>query len=268
MATIKLILAYDGNRYSGWQTQNRPQSIVHGPRPKTIQEEIEKALEKVFKKKIRIEASGRTDAGVHAVAQVAHFALNRAFDLKKLPAALNAYLPSDILVSSAKKAPARFHARFDAEKKLYRYCVVNTAQRPLFVSGYAAWVRHPLDVKKMRRAARCLLGRHDFRSFQATDRVPRRSVTTVSKIRITRPRGCSMFPFMGRAVWILVDIEASGFLRNMVRNIVGTLIEVGRGRLDAEKIGEILRARDRRAAGPCAPAQGLYLMEVHYDRAF
>lgn len=263
MKNIKIVLAYDGTRYCGWQTQASRKSPSY--KFKTIQEEIEKALEKIFKKKIGVEASGRTDAGVHAMAQVAHFALSEAFDLKKLPAALNAHLPYDISVLSAKEVSHRFHARFSVERKLYRYCIVNEARRPLFVMGLAAWVRHPLDIKKMKEASRCLLGRHDFRSFQASDRQPRRSVTTIQKILIKKAKADQIFPFLERAEWVTIDIEARGFLRNMVRNIVGTLIEVGRGRLAAEEVGLILRKKDRRHAGPCAPAQGLYLMKVWYD---
>lgn len=266
MKNIKIILAYDGTRYCGWQTQSSRQAVkASGRQVRTIQEEIEQALGKLFKKKIEVEGSGRTDAGVHAMAQVAHFTLSEAFDLKKLPAALNAHLPSDISVLSAKEVSHRFHARFSAERKLYRYCIVNEARRPLFAAGLAAWVRHPLDVKRMKEASRCLLGRHDFRSFQASDRQPRRSVTTIRKILIKKAKADPMFPFLERAEWVTIDIEARGFLRNMVRNIVGILIEVGRGRLSAGEVGLILRKKDRRHAGPCAPAQGLYLMKVLYD---
>lgn len=265
MPTIKLTIAYVGTRYCGWQTQASRKSQASSHKFKTIQEEIEKALEKIFKKKIGVEASGRTDAGVHAMAQVAHFGLSEAFDLKKLPAALNSYLPSDISVLSAEEVSHRFHARFSAEKKLYRYCIVNAARRPLFVAGLAAWVRHPLDIKKMKQASRGLLGRHDFRSFQATDSKPRRSVTTIHKIAIKKVKADPIFPFLERAEWVTIDIEARGFLRNMVRNIAGTLIEVGRGRLGAKEVGLILKKKDRRHPGPCAPAQGLYLMKVRYD---
>lgn len=265
MKNIKIVLAYDGTRYNGWQTQTSRQKKNAGREQKTVQAEIERALLMLFGEKIVLEASGRTDSGVHAMAQVAHFRLEKPFDLKKLPAALNAQLPSDITVLSAKEVSHSFHARFDAEKKLYRYCIVNASRRPLFVSGLAAWVRHPLDTKSMKQASRALLGRHDFRSFQATDSKPRRSVTTVHKITIKKVKADPAFPFLERAEWVTIDIEARGFLRNMARNIVGTLIEVGRGRLAAEKVGSILKKKDRRHPGPCAPAQGLYLMKVRYD---
>jgi tRNA pseudouridine38-40 synthase len=271
MPTIKLNIAYDGTHYNGWQTQNRrlsshqpPAAWVH--RLKTIQEELENALQVIFRKKIKVEGAGRTDAGVHALAQVAHFKLDRPFDITKLPLAINAYLPKDISVISAEEAGKGFHSRFCAQRKIYRYCIANSAARPLFVRHLSSWVRYPLSVAKMRRASKCLLGRHDFKSFQASDRVIRKSITHIYKIGIKKSRGSGLFPFIGVSNWVVIDIEASGFLRNMVRNIVGTLVEVGRGRIEPQDVKNILKKKDRRSAGPCAPAAGLYLMDVRYGR--
>jgi len=267
MPTIKLTISYDGTGYCGWQTQTSRRSPAASHKLKTIQAEIEKALEKIFKKKIKVEGSGRTDAGVHAIAQAANFRLDEPFDLAKLPSAMNAYLPNDISVMDAREAGKDFHARFCASKKVYRYCIVNNTVRPLFVSHLSAWVRYPLDLSKMRRASRCLLGRHDFRSFQASDRVIRKSVTRVYRIDIKKSKDGGLLPFIGGLNWVVIDIEATGFLRNMVRNIVGTLLEVGRGRIKPQDVKKILKKKDRRCAGPCAPGSGLYLLDVCYDRS-
>ncbi len=271
MPTYKLTIAYDGTNYCGWQTQDSRQSIVHSPRKKqlktnqnTIQTEVERALEKIFKKRVFVEGSGRTDAGVHALAQTAHFKIDKPFDLLKLQNALNANLPRDIFCVRAEEEKPDFHARFCAKRKVYRYVIINMPQRPLFSSNFAAWVRFPLKVNEMRSASRHLLGGHDFKSFQATDSVVRKSQTTIYRIDIKKIRTSLSLPFLREGVWVTIDIEASGFLRNMVRNIVGTLIEVGRGKLAEGEMRTILKKKDRRFAGPCALACGLYLMDVKY----
>lgn len=273
MRNIKLTIAYDGTHYCGWQIQTSSKPHPDGHRPvigqklRTIQEEVESALQKIFKKKIRVEGSGRTDAGAHAVAQVAHFKLDGPFDLEKLAKAVNAHLPQDIFILSAQEAARAFHARFSARRKTYRYLIINCPERPLFVRQLSAWVRHPLDLVGMRSAAKYLVGRHDFRSFQASDRIERRSVTTIYKIGIKKTRQKSAIPFVNGLNLVVVDIEARGFLRNMVRNIVGTLIEAGRGRMAPQDVKNILKKKDRRSAGPCVPAAGLYLMNVCYGRS-
>ncbi|MBI5872547.1 MAG: tRNA pseudouridine(38-40) synthase TruA [Candidatus Omnitrophica bacterium] len=273
MPIIKLNIAYDGTHYCGWQRQTARhtssashQSLATSHQKKTIQETIEDALQKIFKKKIKVEGSGRTDAGVHALAQVAHFKLDKPFDITKLASAVNAYLPKDISVISAEEAVKGFHSRFCAQRKIYRYCIANSAAKPLFVRHLSSWVRYPISIAKMRRASKFLLGRHDFKSFQASDRVIRKSITHIYKIGIKKSRGSGLFPFIGVSNWVVIDIEASGFLRNMVRNIVGTLVEVGRGRIKPQDVKNILTKKDRRSAGPCAPAAGLYLMDVRYGR--
>jgi tRNA pseudouridine38-40 synthase len=270
MPTYKLTIAYDGTNYCGWQTQDsrRLSAVSHQketkPRLKTIQQEIESSLQKIFNKKIKIEGSGRTDTGVHALAQTAHFKTDKPFELLKLQNALNANLPRDILCVRAEEEKPDFHARFCANRKVYRYVIINIPQRPLFSGNFAAWIRFPLKVNEMRGASRHLLGSHDFRSFQATDSVVRRSQTTIYRIDIKKIRTSLSLPFLREGVWVTIDIEASGFLRNMVRNIVGTLIEVGRGKLAKDEMRAILRKKDRRFAGPCAVACGLYLMDVKY----
>lgn len=271
MRNIKLTIAYDGTHYCGWQTQtgsnvlnSRPGGRRQGPELKTVQEEMERALRKILGEKVRLIGSGRTDSGVHAVAQIAHFKTKKTIESAKLMKALNGLLPGDVCVYGVQEAPLDFHARFSAQSKIYRYCIINMQDKPLFVRHWAAWVRHPLDTAQMRQASRYLIGRHDFKSFQASDRRERKSVTTIRRITIKSAAGTKGFPFMQKGKWIVIDIEGSGFLRCMVRNIVGTLLDVGKGKRAPQEMRGILKKKDRRFAGPCAPAAGLYLMDVLY----
>jgi tRNA pseudouridine38-40 synthase len=266
MRTIRIILQYDGTRYAGWQrqTSRRVSGSGRHQRLLTVQEEVEKALEKVVGHEVRLTGSGRTDAGVHAVAQTAHFATVSHIPEDRLLRALDRYLPRDIGVAGVQEADPRFHARFSAVSKSYRYIIVPACEKSVFLDRFAFTVKYPLSVAWMRRAARCLVGRHDFSSFQASDRVPRKSVTRIEKIRVYRKKGEDSLPFLKQTDLIIVDIDASGFLRGMVRNIVGTLIDIGRGRLAPDAMEDILKRRDRRYAGFCAPARGLYLRSVRY----
>lgn len=264
MHNYKLTIAYDGTHYAGWQRQSRPSSIVHGPWTKTIQEAIETALYKIFQKRIHLEGSGRTDAGVHAIAQVAHFKTDKKMEPRKLQAALNGILPFDIVVTKVEEARLNFHARFDARSKIYRYIIASPKAKSAFIHSCVYWTKYPLDVPLMRREAKCLLGRHDFKAFQASDRIERSSVTTIKKITFKATEDSDYLPFLSDAKLTLIDIEAKGFLRNMVRNIVGTLIDIGRGKIKKGELKKILKMKDRRLAGVCAPARGLYLLEVSY----
>lgn len=246
MRNIKLTIEYDGTNYAGWQIQNSHRS-------KTIQEVIEKTLRKILQEKIKIIGSGRTDAGVHALGQVANFKTNSKIPLEKIQQALNSLLPDDIVIVKVDEAGPDFHARFDAKSKLYRYLIVNRNYPSAFLRKQSYFYPYPLDVDLMRREAKCLVGRHDFRSFQASDKIGRSSIRTVKQIKIKNSKGM-----------ITIDIEADGFLYNMVRNIVGTLVEVGRGRFSAGSTKRILSLKDRRKAGPTAPACGLCLIKVNY----
>ncbi len=268
MYTIRLTIQYDGTRYAGWQRQTRRKGPA-GPRPafKTIQQEIEEALQKVLRHRVSLVASGRTDAGVHALAQVAHFSSTRQVDPRRLRAALNGILPRDICVSDIREAGRSFHARFSTQAKTYVYVLSSGSKRDAFHLPWVTEVPYDLDLRAMRRAAKCLVGRHDFRSFQGHDRVARGSVTRVDAIRITGKKDKTGFPFLSGRTFVTIEIRAAGFLRGMVRNIVGTLIEIGRGRLKAGSMAEVLRGRNRRLAGPCAPARGLFLKEVSYPRS-
>ncbi|MDD5575033.1 MAG: tRNA pseudouridine(38-40) synthase TruA, partial [Candidatus Omnitrophica bacterium] len=219
---------------------------------------------KIVGHQVRLVGSGRTDAGVHAVAQPAHFTTASTIPADRLLRALEHYLPEDIGVADVQEADRRFHARFSATSKSYRYVIIPACGKSVFLSRFAFAVKYPLSVALMRRAACCLVGRHDFSSFQASDRALRKPVTRIKKIRVYRRKGEDSLPFLKELELIIVDIEASGFLRGMVRNIVGTLIDIGRGRFAPDSMKEILSKRDRRCAGSCAPPQGLYLRSVRY----
>jgi tRNA pseudouridine38-40 synthase len=245
---IKLTLAYDGTRYQGWQVQK----IGRG-----VQEQVEAALARLFASKPRVHGSSRTDTGVHARGMVAHFDVPRAeftMPMRKLPLALNAWLPEDIRVWSAVRAKATFHARFDAVAKQYRYFVWNhAAANPLL--RHTAWhVPRQLDLEAMRAASRLFLGRHDFRAFAANPGYVKRStVRTLRRCDIQR-----------RGPLLTFILEADGFLYKMCRGIVGTLVQVGLGKFAPTDVERMLAARDRRLAGMSAPPHGLVLWRVDY----
>jgi tRNA pseudouridine38-40 synthase len=246
MRNIKLTLSYDGTEFSGWQTQ---------PGFRTVQETLEKAIGDLTGERISLNTSGRTDAGVHAVAQVANFYTGSSYTTETIVRAVNARLPEDVILRSAEDMPQSFDANRDARRKLYRYVIHNDASADIFMRRYAHHVRHPLDIDAMRRSAEVLKGRHDFHSFETDWPNRMSSVRTITHLTINRA-----------GPWIWLDVEADGFLYNMVRSIAGTLINVGRGYWPEGHVAKILQAEDRREAGPTAAAQGLFLMRVTYDR--
>lgn len=246
MRNIRLEIEYDGTNYCGWQTQKR----VSKP---NIQETIEKSLQKILQEKIKIIASGRTDAGVHAQGQIANFKTNSSMPLWKLSKALNAVLPEDIVTTKLDEVGLDFHSRFAAKSKVYRYTILNRKHPTAILKDRVYFYPYPLDVRLMQKESKILLGRHDFKSFQASGSRERNTVRRIKKLKITKSKDL-----------IFVDIEADGFLYNMVRNIVGTLIEIGRGRFRGVSLKKILLSKDRRLAGPTVPARGLCLVEVKY----
>jgi tRNA pseudouridine38-40 synthase len=266
MRNIKLTLQYDGTRYAGWQTQNSRQSTVRSPRKKTktIQETLEDALWKLLREKVVCVGCGRTDAGVHALAMTAHFHTSSAINILRLKGALNGILPPDIAVSDARDMPGDFHARFDVVSKIYRYLVIQKKGKQVFRFPGAWFTSYELDVALMNREAQTLVGEYDFRSFQGSDRVARKSMARITRISVKKLPGAGI-PFLKKSAQILFEIEAAGFLRSMVRNIVGTLVDIGRGKIPPGALKKILKAMDRRSAGMCAPASGLYLAEVSYE---
>jgi tRNA pseudouridine38-40 synthase len=246
MRNIKLTLGYDGTDYSGWQTQ---------PGFRTVQEVVEAAIAKITGQAPRVNASGRTDTGVHAVGQVANFYTTAEHGTDVLVSAINAHLPDDVTVREAADMPESFDANRDAKAKLYRYVIHDGDVPDLFLRRYCCHSRHKLDVASMARAARALEGRHDFHSFETDWPNRMSSVRTITHLRVNR-----------FGDWIWLDVEADGFLYNMVRAIAGTLMNVGRGYWPESEVAAILGAEDRRRAGPTAPARGLFLMRVTYDR--
>ncbi|MDD4980890.1 MAG: tRNA pseudouridine(38-40) synthase TruA [Candidatus Omnitrophica bacterium] len=258
MRNIKLTIEYAGTKYAGWQVQGR--------RHRTIQGTLEKALQKILREKIHLIGSGRTDAGVHAFGQVANFKTDSGVPVWKIQKALNANLPGDIVITSVEDVNFDFHSRFDAKSKVYRYTVLNRAYPPAILKDKVYFYPYPLDVELMRKETKSLLGRHDFKSFCASSSSVKDTIRTIKNITIKKSAYSLQLTVysLKKPSLITIEIEADGFLYNMVRNITGTLLEIGRGKLPAGSLKRILLAKNRRLAGPTAPAQGLCLLEVKY----
>ena len=243
---IRLDFEYLGANYAGWQWQDNALSI---------QQVAEKALEKIVGHHARITASGRTDAGVHAENQPAHADIATKLDDETIMRGMNSLLPKDIVVTALATVDPAWHSRFDAVKKTYRYTILNRRTPSVFLHGRVWLVYAPLDMEAMRKAAESLRGEHDFSSFRASGCAAKEPVRTLTELSIKRDGDIVTF-----------TLTSSGFLKQMVRNIVGTLAEVGRGRMEPEAVAQILAARDRTCAGPCAPPDGLTLVKVKYRR--
>jgi tRNA pseudouridine38-40 synthase len=251
MRTFRLTLAYDGTDFAGWQWQ---------PNKRTIQEELESAVLRITGEPSKCIASGRTDAGVHALGQVVSFVSGTRLEPRELTRALNAELPEDMLVFDVTHAPDGFRALHDAVRKRYRYVIEDGRSRDLFDRKYLWHVYPRLDVEAMQVAATSLLGTHDFISFQTSGSSRLTTTRTILDLFVERRHS----DLTDR---IIIEVQADGFLYNMVRNIVGTLVEVGKGKQSPAWTTEVLRHRDRRKAGMTAPAQGLFLVSVDYDGA-
>ncbi len=244
---IRLLIAYDGTDFHGWQQQ---------PGMRTVQESIEQALRRVVHHQVAVLGAGRTDAGVHAAGQVANFETTSTMPCENLKKAIGGRLPKDISVGAADEVPLGFRSTSDAVSKLYRYRIYNAAHRPVdeLAQRYTYHFWHPLEVSRMRAAAAYLLGTHDFAAFATQGSERQTTVRTVLGIDIYH-----------RYNELRIDVEGTGFLYNQVRNMVGTLIEVGRGHWPVERVPGILASRDRCQAGPTAPARGLCMQWVRYD---
>jgi len=249
MRNLKIDLEYDGTNYCGWQTQK-------GYPTKSIQETLENALRKILHHKVSLIGSGRTDAGVHALAQVANFKTSSGITCEKLYQALNGTLPVDIRVTKVEESPEGFHSRFDVKSKIYRYSVLGRKHGSAILRDFVYFYHYPLDAELMRREAACLIGKHDFRAFCANASSAKNTIRTIKKISIKKQA----------SGLVTIDIEADGFLYNMVRNIVGTLCLIGRHKLQSGDLKKILLSRNRRLAGHAAPAHGLCLMKVNYKK--
>lgn len=243
-------IEYDGSCFNGWQSQPHPNVT-------TVQQTLEAALASVACRPIRVHCAGRTDTGVHGLAQVVHFDDPVGRSCKNWVYGSNAYLPPSVRVHWAVPVSGDFHARFSALSRRYRYVIANTAIRPALLAGKVSWQRRPLDARIMHSAAQSLLGEQDFSAFQAASCQSPTAMRNVQNISVER---------FGDLV--LIDIQANAFLHHMVRNIAGSLMAVGTGRYPAQWIADILKGRDRAEAADTAPPDGLYLVAVEYPESF
>lgn len=246
MRNIKLIIEYDGKNFAGWQTQ---------PGKVSIQSEIERAIKEVTGEEVDLTASGRTDAGVHAIGQVANFHTNTKIETQKIPYALNSKLPKSIVIKAAEEVPERFHSRYLCKGKTYRY-VINNNEFPSALNRYREFhISQKLDVSKMREALKYFEGTHDFKGFKSSGGSEKKTtVRTLTKLELKECDGI-----------IKVELSGDGFLYNMVRIIVGTIVDVGLGKIKVEDIPEIIESKDRTKAGKTLPPHGLYLVQVRYE---
>lgn len=245
MHNYKLTLQYDGTRYNGWQRQ--------GNTDNTIQGKLNEIIGRYLGEEVDIAGSGRTDAGVHALAQVANFKTSKCFDKEKFLREVNSFLPQDIRITAVEAVDERFHARLSAVSKTYEYVIDNAPIADVFARKYSCRVEEGLNVEEMRKAASLLIGTHDYISFCGNKKFKKSSVRTVTDIGIAEADGKIRISFTG-----------DGFLQNMVRIMAGTLIEVGLGKREAAIMPAIIEAKSREAAGMIAPPEGLFLKEVCY----
>lgn len=255
MKKIRLLIEYDGTAYHGWQLQKDET---------TVQGVIEDRIFKITGERSAILGASRTDAGVHALGQVAVFRTGSHLDAETMKKALNANLPEDIRVLDAAVVDDIFHPRTDATKKTYFYIVANQRNSSVFLHRYSWLVPQPLDLSSMAEASRTLIGRHDFSSFMGAGSDVKEFVREIYSLNLERLEAMDFLTASLKGNFVRIAVEANGFLRHMVRNIVGTLVEVGRGRVPRDRMQEILESRDRRRAGQTAPAKGLFLERITY----
>ena len=259
MRNLKVILSYDGTEFSGWQVQ---------PDANTVQGTLASAIGRITGEKVLPQGSGRTDAGVHALAQVMTFVTESSIPPENFLKAMNDILPASVRVLQVTEAPADFHARHSARAKTYRYRIYREAICPPFLARYVWHYPYPLDEGAMTQAGLLVDGEHDFTSFAAVD--PERGLATGAEtpshtnVAVSNVRNIfsSLWERLGEE--LVYTVRGSGFLHHMVRNLVGTFILVGKGTLEVEDVSRILAARNRSAAGATAPASGLYLVDVEY----
>ncbi|MEK6264968.1 MAG: tRNA pseudouridine(38-40) synthase TruA [Clostridium sp.] len=245
MRNIKIVIEYDGTKYKGWQRL--------GDSDNTIQHKIEAVLSKMAGENIEITASGRTDAGVHATNQIANFRTESTMPDHKMRSYCYEYLPEDIVVKTVEEVDLNFHARYNAKAKKYVYNICNNKAHNVFTRKYDYHVIQPLNIEKMRSASEILIGEHDFQSFTTLKSKKKSTIRDVYAINIVNEDGN-----------IEISVQGNGFMKNMVRLIVGTLVEVGLGEKSVDEIGVILEKKERKYAGHIAPAKGLFLEEVNY----
>lgn len=246
MRNIKLTIEYDGKDFNGWQKQ---------PNKLNIQGEIERAIQEITKEeKIELNASGRTDAGVHALGQVANFKTNSKMPVEKFPIAINTKIKKSIVIKNAEEVPERFHSRYNCKQKTYRYIINNSEYGSAIYRNQEYHIPIKLDVEEMKKAVKFFEGEHDFKGFKASGTSNKNSVRKVFKTKVELHDDSRIY----------IELTGSGFLYNMVRIISGTLVDVGLGKIKAEDIPEIILSGDRQMAGKTLPPQGLYLLKVEY----
>ena len=246
MRNIKLTIEYDGKEFNGWQKQ---------PNKLNIQGNIERAIETITGEKVDLNASGRTDAGVHAIAQVANFKTNSTLPIEKWPLALNANLKKSIRIKDAKEVDLRFHSRLTCKKKTYRYVINNSKYGTAIYRNLETHIPQKLDVEKMKEAVKYFEGEHDFKAFKASGTSSKSSVRTIYSAKVIDAGNEKIY----------IELTGNGFLYNMVRIISGTLVDVGCGKIKPEEIKNIIESKKRNLAGKTLPPQGLYLVNVEYE---
>lgn len=245
MKNFLLYIQYDGTKYSGWQTQaNAP----------SVQESLERAILRATGERVMLHGAGRTDAGVHALCQCASFESHTTIEASRLAKAINTKVPRDVDVYACREVPLSFHARFSPHRKTYAYTILNSPNVDVMHRLYEWHIRKPLDVQAMRQAAAYLVGEHDFTSFMHIGAIVKSAVRTVYALRVEQ-----------KDHRIIIQITANGFVYNMVRIIVGTLVRVGLHKMDPESIPALIEARQRALSGMTAPAKGLCLVDIRYD---
>ena len=244
MRNIKLTIEYDGKKFGGWQKQ---------PNKLNIQGEIEKAIEEITGEKIDLNASGRTDAGVHSLGQVANFKTNSKIEIEKIPIAINSKLKQSIRIIKAEEVEENFHARYSCKGKKYRYIINNSKYGSALYRDLEYHMPIKLNVEAMQKGIKYFKGEHDFKGFKASGTSSKSSVRTIYNAKIIQ-----------EGERIIIELEGNGFLYNMVRIISGTMVDVGLGKIKPEEIPEIIESKERSRAGKTLPPQGLYLVEVYY----
>lgn len=246
MRNIKLVIEYDGKDFNGWQKQ---------PNKLNIQGTIEQAIERITGEKVELNASGRTDAGVHAYGQVANFKTNSKIAIEKIPIAINSNIKKSIIIKSAEEVEEKFHSRLNCKRKTYRYIINNSKYGTAIYRNLETHIPIRLNVEKMKQAIKYFEGEHDFKAFKASGTSSKSSVRTIYKAEIIEKENEKIY----------IELTGNGFLYNMVRIISGTLVEVGLEKIKPEEIKEIIKSKKRENAGKTLPPQGLYLLRVEYN---
>ena len=246
MRNIKLTIEYDGKDFNGWQKQ---------PTKLNIQGEIERAIKQITNEEVNLTASGRTDAGVHALGQVANFKTNSNIPIEKIPIALNSNLKKSIVIKSAEEVEERFHSRLNCKRKTYRYVINNSKYGTAIYRNLETHIPMKLDIQKMQEAVKYFEGEHDFKAFKASGTSSKSSVRTIYKAEVIDAGNERIY----------IELTGNGFLYNMVRIIAGTLVEVGLGKIEPNEIKTIIESKKRENAGKTLPPQGLYLVKVEYE---